>query len=86
MGDKLTEEMCYQPHIIQPTRITDHTATLIDHIYFNLIEHATISGNLISDHLPNFFIINNLIHTSFKQDIYRRGYSNYNEENLIEDV
>ena len=30
---------CYQPHIIQPIRITDHSATLIDNIYFNSIEH-----------------------------------------------
>ena len=47
----------FQPHILQPTRITDHTATLIDNIYFNSIEHCYISGNLvcdISDHLPNF--------------------------------
>lgn len=81
---------CYQPHIIQPTRITDdHTATLIDHIYFNSIEHGTISGNLIydiSDHLPNFLIINNLTHTSYKQEIYRRDYSNYEEQNLIGEV
>ena len=35
----------YQPHILQPSRITDHTATLIDNIFFNSIEHFTISGN-----------------------------------------
>ncbi len=23
---------CFQPHILQPTRITDHTVTLIDNI------------------------------------------------------
>jgi exonuclease III len=48
---------CFQPHILQPTRITDHSATLIDNIFFNSIEHYSISGNLlcdISDHLPNF--------------------------------
>ena len=39
----------YQPHILQPTRITEHSATLIDNIYFNSIEHNTISGNLLYD-------------------------------------
>ena len=28
----------FQPHIIQPTRIADHSATLIDNIYTNTIE------------------------------------------------
>ena len=80
---------CFQPHIIQPTRITDHSATLIDNIYFNSIEHYCISGNLlcdISDHLPNFLIINKLACSSFTPTIYRRDYSNFNEENLLHDV
>ena len=49
----------FQPHILQPTRISEHSATLIDHIFFNSLEHFTISGNIIydiSDHLPNFLI------------------------------
>lgn len=29
----------FQPHILQPTRITDHSATLIDNIFFNSLEH-----------------------------------------------
>ena len=50
----------FQPHILQPTRITDHSATLIDNIFFNSIEHITVSGNVeyLSDHLPNFIILN----------------------------
>ena len=45
----------FHPQIIQPTRITDHTATLIDNIFINSINHYTVSGNLLSDlsdHLP----------------------------------
>ena len=45
----------FQPHILQPTRITDHSATLIDNIFFNSLEHFAISGNIIyniADHLP----------------------------------
>ena len=50
----------FQPQILQPTRITDHSATLVHNIFFNSLDHFTISGNLIydiSDHLPNFIII-----------------------------
>ena len=49
----------FQPQILQPTRITDHLASLIDNIFFNSLEHFSISGNLcydLSDHLPNFLI------------------------------
>ena len=49
------------PCITVPTRITDHSATLIDHIFLKipskLIQNRCSSGNLItdiSDHLPNF--------------------------------
>ena len=49
------------PCITVPTRITDHSATLIDHIFIKLppklIQNKCSSGNLvtdISDHLPNF--------------------------------
>jgi len=38
---------CFQPQILQPTRITDHSATLIYNILFSSIEHFTISGNVI---------------------------------------
>ena len=51
----------FQPQILQPTRITSHSATLIDNIFLNSIEHYLISGNLIydlTDHLPNFIILN----------------------------
>ena len=53
----------FQRYILQPTRVTDDSATLTDNIFFNSIEHYVISGNLtysLSDHLPNFIIIKNL--------------------------
>ena len=37
---------CFHPQILQPTRITDHLATLIDNIFFNSLEHIVISGNI----------------------------------------
>ena len=60
-------EKSFIPCITLPTRIRDHSATLIDHIFLKcprkLLQNKCSSGNLIfdvSDHLPNFmlFIIN----------------------------
>ena len=52
------------PCITLPTRITDHSISLIDHIFVKtpkkLIQNKCSSGNLIldiSDHLPNFSFI-----------------------------
>ena len=54
------------PYISNPTRITDTSATLIDHIFTKLspkhLSAAFLAGNLISDisdHLPNFLIWEN---------------------------
>jgi hypothetical protein len=48
----------FEPHILKPTRIINYSATLIDNIFFNSIDHQTISGNNVydlTDHLPNFW-------------------------------
>ena len=48
------------PLILQPTRVTSHSNTLIDNIFSNVIYPDIISGNLtttIFDHLPLFSII-----------------------------
>lgn len=47
------------PVITKPTRITNHTATLIDHIYTNTVD-SLVSGILtvdISNHLPVFCMV-----------------------------
>ena len=71
------------PQIIQPSRITDHTPTLIDNIFLNSVDYDTMSGNLssgISDHLPNFLVINRI--GTLKKDnyIYKRNYTKINQE------
>ena len=48
------------PLILQPSRITSHSNTLIDNIFSNVIDPDLISRNLtvtISDHLPQISII-----------------------------
>ena len=50
--------------ILQPTRVTKKSKTLIDNIFFNSLEFVTISGNIthsISDHLIQFVILEDFI-------------------------
>ena len=49
----------FLPVITKPTRITTHTATLIDHIYTNTTAEAISGIGVIdiSDHLPIFCIV-----------------------------
>lgn len=79
----------FQPHILQPTRITDHSATLIDNIFFNSLDHFAISGNIIndiSDHMANFLIINKFSSLSDNVKIYNRDYSKLDQSALILEV
>ena len=58
--DLLSANSLY-PTISKPTRITSHSATLIDNIFTNNLEHDIVSGMLYSDltdHLPIFQITN----------------------------
>ena len=70
-------------------RITDHSATLTDNIFFNSIEHITISGNVVydlSDYLPNFIILNRFSDVSSNTKLYRRDYSNFNQSVFLDGV
>ena len=52
------------PYILHPTRITNHSKTLIDNIFSNFISPDIISGNItatISDHLPQFSFVPNIL-------------------------
>ena len=78
------------PLILQPTRITSHSNTLIDNVFSNAIDSDIISGNLtatISDHLPQFAIIPNMFGniTGNKSNIYERDWSKFDHENFILD-
>ena len=52
----------FLPQILQPTRITDSTMTLIDNIYTNNFSNDIYGGNLlldIADHLVQFISVGN---------------------------
>ena len=74
--------------ILQPTRITSHSNTLINNIFSNVIDPDIISGNLtatISDHLPQFSIIPIMFGNipSNKPNIYERDWSKFDKEHFI---
>ena len=62
----------FAPYILQPTRLTSNSKTLIDNIFSNIISPEALSGNLIStisDHLPQFMIVPNVPRLTFLKEI-----------------
>ena len=50
----------FRPLILQPTRVTASTASLIDNIFINSLETESIGGNLttsLSDHFSQFCVL-----------------------------
>ena len=81
----------FAPSILQPTRITEKSKTLIDNMFMNSLEYDTFSGNLttlISDHLPQFLILKNFHrkHTNKSQVVCKRSYKFYNEDEFKKDL
>ena len=78
----------FLPLITKPTRLTDHSSTLIDHIYTNAPIQNTTSGIAladISDHLPVFCICDAPTSKN-KQITYFRDYSNFRKEQYLADI
>ena len=51
------------PYVLQPTRVTDHSSTVIDNIFSNITDFETTSGNIttmIADHFGQFLIVKNI--------------------------
>ena len=75
--DSLASEL-FVPLILQSTRITSHSNTLIDNMFSNVIDPAILSDNLtttISDHLPQFTIISHMF-----------GNISGNKSNILESI
>ena len=65
------------PRIMNPTRITLRSQTLIDNIFYNEVQHKIIAGNIttdISDHLTKFIAVPGRHNEHLNEDIYRRNY------------
>ena len=76
------------PYILEPTRITERSATLTDNIFANTYAMNAISGNLvskISDHLPQFLIVDNLKVNYKVLNFYKNDFSKFDEEKFMND-
>ena len=76
------------PHVLQPTRVTDHSATVIDNIFTNITDYETISGNIlnqVADHFSQFLILKKLSVTHKDTAYYQYDYSNFNRDHFISD-
>ena len=74
------------PYILQPTRITERSATLLDNIFANTYSMNAISGNLvskISDHLPQLLIVDNIKVNYNILNYYKNDYTKFDEDKFI---
>ena len=80
----------FQPLILQPTRYTDNACpTLIDNIFINSINIKIKSGNLISnisDHMPNFAILDLEIVKNRRDDVVKRNIKNLDEDKFLNEL
>ena len=87
---KPANEFSYLPNIIQPSRHTSYSRTLIDNIFSNVILKDIISGNIaatISDHLPQFLISPNTFadSPSNKSNAFGRDWSHFDQGSFVLD-
>ena len=80
----------FRPHILQPTRVTTKTTTLIDNIFINDISCHSIGGNVtssISDHFFQFSQIDILRKSGNKTEVkYARDFRNFNKREFGEEL
>ena len=77
------------PTILLPTRVTEHSATIVDNIFTNNLDKSIKSGNIktdFSDHYSQFISVQNLIIDLKSITIYKRDYSNFSEKSFRDDV
>ena len=70
----------FLPHVLQPTRITEHSSTIIDNIYGNNFTQVILSGNIFikfADHFSQFLSIKKPISKKKKNVIFKRDYSSF---------
>ena len=79
----------FEPSVLHPTRITDSSSIIIDNIYINNATESNIfAGNilsLISDHLPQFAVVNENA-PDYKTSSYTvYDYKNFDEAKFLAD-
>ena len=75
----------YYPLINVPTRVTDNSSTIIDHIVTNDHTHNILPGVIktdLTDHYPIFCTISNLTLKNSHKPIFRRDFSMFNADDF----
>ena len=78
----------FLPQIINP-RIKVNSATIIDNIFSNIVNHNQTRGNILielSDHLPQFLSVNRNKPDLSNIKMYTRNYSKFSNESFCDDV
>ena len=76
------------PYILHPTRVTDHSSTVIDNIFSNITDFDTKSGNIlcdISDHFPQVLIVDKTSLNYKSCSFAKRDFSHFDENKFIND-
>ena len=79
----------FRPLILQPTRVTATTATLIDNIFINDMAVSSTGGNItttISDHFSQFAALNLKPKNIASQDRRGRSYRNFNHDEFDKEL
>ena len=75
----------FLPQVLQPTRITNKSSTLIDNIYISNSNKVTLSGNItvkIADHFSQFLILQDTPKYIKYKNLTKRDFRNFNEVNF----
>ena len=76
------------PYIMHPTRVTDYSSTVIDNIFSNITDCESKGSNVlceISDHFPQFIIIEKSIVDYKACSFAKRDFSKVNENSFVQD-
>ena len=79
----------FLPQIINPTRVTDTSATVIDNIYTNCFEYNQSSGNIlisISEHFSQFESVKRKKLDLKDINVFQRNYSKFNTQSFRDDI
>ena len=86
---EILSSLSFQPLILQPSRVTPRSSTLIDNIFINELGVCSTGGNIttsISDHFPQFSFLD-ICDAGLKElkKIKGRSYANFNLDEFKND-
>lgn len=77
-----------KPYINIPTRISDHSETVIDNIFISSVPFSACSGNFItgiSDHLIQFTVLDNANSSTLPETLFYKDWKNFNSIRFSEE-